>query len=31
MTTDRTVLIEHIKNMAQWHIYLTIGNSRHKM
>ncbi len=29
--TDKTVLTEHVGNMAQWPVYLTIGNLSHEI
>lgn len=31
MTTDKTYLIEHARHMAQWPVYLTIGNLSHEV
>ncbi len=31
LATDKIVLIEHAEDMAQWPIYLTIGNLSHEI
>ena len=31
LAIDNTVLTEHTKDMAQWPIYLTIGNLSHEI
>ncbi len=31
LVTDKTVLTEHVEDMAQWLVYLTIGNLSHEI
>ena len=31
LATDKTVLMEHAGDMAQWPVYLTIGNLSHEI